>query len=153
MPEKVEEARLENGTRIRHKTVGYTGLIDGTTEIRQCFTIAGKMVVGSSSRQTFQYRVAVAGESLRRVAPMEDLEVVDGVTEVVCHNCKISFQSKPGVSGKARGRCSCGEWICPTCLSCQSTGAEVKKAGTPSCLRERRRLVTKLAKGKKKKAG
>ena len=33
--------KLENGTVIRHKVVGYEGRIDGVTEIKACFTKAG----------------------------------------------------------------------------------------------------------------
>ena len=77
MPDRVDEIRLQKGTIIRHKVAGYEGRIDGTTEIRACFTARGELVGKSSPGQTFQYRIAVAGELLRRIAPPEDLEVLE----------------------------------------------------------------------------
>lgn len=80
MSESVNEIRLQNGTMVRHKLAGYVGRIDGTTAIRACFTARGELLSKSSPGQTFQYRVAVTGESMRRIAPAEDLEVVEIVS-------------------------------------------------------------------------
>ena len=111
MSERPEEIRLQDGTLIRHKVAGYEGRIDGTTEIKSCFTTGGELLDKPSTKQIFQYRVAVKGESMRRIAPAEDLEVLDGVVEVVCPRCRSSYWSKPGLTDKPGGRCGCGEWI------------------------------------------
>jgi hypothetical protein len=118
MAKTLEEVKVQDGTLIRHKVVGYEGRIEGTTEIKTCFTAAGALLPGFSSRQTFQYRVVVAGEPMRRIAPAEDLEILEGVAEVVCPHCRYSFRSKPGVGNKPGGRCEGGGWICPDCLAC-----------------------------------
>jgi hypothetical protein len=149
MVERIAEIKLENGTMIRHRIAGYEGQIDGTTQIKECFTSGGKLLGKTAARHVFQYRVVVAGESMRRIAPDEDLEVLDGVIMVICPACGSSFQSKPGAAGKVRGRCECGQWICPNCLSCQGPMGDSKKAGESDCLKQRKRLVSKLAKQKK----
>ncbi|MFQ5683704.1 MAG: hypothetical protein ACE5HC_10590 [Candidatus Binatia bacterium] len=153
MSERPEEIRLHDGTLIRHKVAGYEGRIDGTTEIKACFTAAGALLEKPSTKQTFQYRVAIAGESMRRIAPAEDLEILDGVVQVVCPRCHTSFWSKPGLTDKPGGRCQCGAWICPSCLACRSTGTEPAKEGQSSCLKERKRLLRKLAAQKKRRGG
>jgi hypothetical protein len=128
------------------------GRIDGTTEIKACFTTAGKAVSGGSSvKQTFQYRVVVAGEAMRRIAPEEDMEILETVTTVICPVCHSSFQSKPGAAGKARGLCQCGNWICPICLCCQEAPEGGKNGGAPTCPSERKRVVRKVALEKKNK--
>ena len=63
------------GTSVRHKTSGYEGKIDGTTAIKGCFTSRGAPLF--KSHEQFQYRIAVAGEATRRIAPAEDLEIVE----------------------------------------------------------------------------
>src|SRR5215467_9161213 len=68
MSKTLEEVKLQDGTLIRHKVVGYEGRIEGTTEIKICFTEGGSLMAKSTSGHTFQYRVVVAGESLRRIA-------------------------------------------------------------------------------------
>ncbi|HET8564316.1 MAG TPA: hypothetical protein VFM35_10630, partial [Candidatus Binatia bacterium] len=98
MSDKAHEVRLQNGTMIRHKVAGYKGSIDGTTEIRACFTARGELLVKSNRGETFQYRVAVPGESMRRIAPAEDLEVLETAATIVCPSCHASFQSKPGAT-------------------------------------------------------
>jgi hypothetical protein len=103
--------KLENGTVIRHKVVGYEGRIDGVTEIKACFTKAGHVLDKLNSKETFQYRVLVEGEALRRIAPAEDFEILEGVVDVVCPTCRHSFHSKPGIGNKPGGRCQCGGWI------------------------------------------
>jgi hypothetical protein len=137
MSKQIEVAALADGTVIRHKTAGYTGRIDGTTAIRACFTEGGELLSGNGiSKHTFQYRVAVAGEILRRIAPAEDLEILEQTARVICPSCGNSFQTKLGFAGKPRGRCQCGGWICPICLSCRSADEAEKKA----CASERHRL-------------
>jgi hypothetical protein len=151
MPAKVEESKLQDGTMIRHRASGYEGRIDGITEIRACFTVGGKALGNGSSKHTFQYRIVVSGEPMRRIAPAEDFEILDGVIAVACPVCHGSFQSKPGFVGKPGGRCQCGEWICPKCLYCQAPDAD--RAAKSTCLNQRKRLVRKLAAEKKGNLG
>ncbi len=133
--------RLQDGTLIRHRTTGYEGQIEGTTEIKECFTLHGESLNKSTTKEIFQYRIVVKGESMRRIAPAEDLEILDEVMQIVCAGCNFSFQNKPGLVDKPGGRCECGGWICPACLACQETHL---------CSRERQRLIKRL--GVKKKA-
>jgi hypothetical protein len=149
MSKALEEVKLQDGTLIRHKTVGYEGRIEGTTQITTCFTAAGALLPSSSTRQTFQYRVVVAGESMRRIAPAEDLEILEAVAEVVCPRCRYSFRSKPGVGNKPGGRCECGGLICPACLACQGTNEGTGKDVAPVCSKQRSRQLRKLAVQKK----
>jgi hypothetical protein len=58
---------LENDTLVRHKILGYEGLIDGYTRMKLIFT--GERGV------EFQYRIKVLGQDKRFVAPEEDLEI------------------------------------------------------------------------------
>src|SRR5215471_4679414 len=145
MSKTLEEVKLQDGTLIRHKVVGYEGRIEGTTEIKICFTEGGSLMAKSTSGHTFQYRVVVAGESLRRIAPAEDFEIIDGVVDVICPGCHCSFQSKPSLSDKPRGRCHCGGWICPTCLTCGVMNEEPAKSKRSPCLKQRKRLARRLA--------
>jgi hypothetical protein len=151
MSKTLQTVKLQDGTLIRHKVVGYEGRIEGTTEIKTCFTAAGALLPGPSSRQIFQYRVVVAGESMRRIAPAEDLEILEGVAEVVCPRCGYSFRSKPGVGNKPGGRCECGGLICPACLACQANGG-TDKGVAPVCSKQRSRQVRKLAALKKSRS-
>ena len=153
MPVKVEESKLPDGTMIRHKASGYEGRIDGITEIRGCFTLGGKALGNGSSKHTFQYRIAVSGEPMRRIAPAEDFEILEGVVGVVCPVCHATFQTKPGFVGKPGGRCQCGAWICPKCLSCQGGAPDADKDSKSTCLNQRKRVVKKLAAEKKRKTG
>jgi hypothetical protein len=139
---------LQDGTLVRHRTQGYQGRIEGITQIKACFTKGGAALALALAKETFQYRVAVKGESMRHIAPAEDLEVVEEeqVVHISCFNCGSSFRSKPGVSGKPGGRCECGGWICPACLACQ-----VSNDGN-GCAEQRKRLVKKHAKGKKRQS-
>ncbi len=148
MPERIDQIKLQDGTLIRHKVAGYEGRIDGTTGIKTCFTSGGKLLDKLNSKQTFQYRVVIKGEIMRRIAPVEDLEILEGVVEVVCPRCEVSFQSRPGFADKPGGRCQCGGWICPGCLACQDTA----KNGQSHCLGQRKRLAKKSARQKKGKA-
>ena len=145
--------KLENGTVIRHKIAGYEGRIDGTTEIKACFTKAGQVIDKLVSKEMFQYRVMVEGEALRRIAPAEDFEILEGVVDVICPSCRHPFHSKPGIGNKPGGRCQCGAWICPVCLSCQETKTEAANGRSQSCLKQRDRKARKLAAEKKSKAG
>jgi hypothetical protein len=149
MSKTLNEVKLQDGTLIRHKVVGYKGRIEGTTEITTCFTAAGALLPGSTSRQRFQYRVVVAGESMRRIAPAEDLEILEGAAAVVCPHCRYSFRSKPGVGNKPGGRCECGGWICPACLACEGINYGTAKGVAPVCLKQRSRQIRKLAARKK----
>jgi hypothetical protein len=149
MSEKPVEVKLEDGTLIRHKIAGYEGRIEGTTKIQGCFTLKGELLPHPNSKQLFQYRVMVEGESLRRIAPADDFEILEAVAEIICFACHRSFQSKPGLAGKPRGRCKCGGWICPTCLACQEINVEGSKARRSPCLHQRRRLAARLAVEKK----
>jgi hypothetical protein len=147
MSETMAQVKLRDGTLIRHKVAGYEGRIDGTTGIKTCFTAGGELLDKVNSKQTFQYRVAVQGESMRRIAPAEDLEILEGASEVICPHCHFSFQTKPGIGDKPGGRCECGGWICPSCLDCRDAGEQSR------CLKQRRRLARKLALQKKSMAG
>ena len=149
MSKTLEEVKLQDGTLIRHKVVGYEGRIEGTTEIKICFTEGGSLMAKSTSGHTFQYRVVVAGESLRRIAPAEDLEILEEIAEVVCPRCRYSFRNKPGVGNKPGGRCECGGWICPACLACQAIHDPMDKASPPVCAKQRIRQTRKLAARKK----
>ena len=61
MSERIDPLRLQDGTLIRHNVVGYEGKIDGITEIKTCFTVAGEILEMVNTKQIFQYRVAVEG--------------------------------------------------------------------------------------------
>ena len=149
MSKTLEEVKLQDGTLIRHKVVGYEGRIEGITEIKSCFTAGGALLARPAGGQTFQYRVVVEGESMRRVAPAEDLEIVEGIAQVVCPVCHYSFRSKPGVGNKPGGRCECGGWICPACLACQGVNDGTGKGVASVCLKQRHRQTRKLAAQKK----
>ena len=143
------EVKLEDGTLIRHKVAGYEGRIEGTTKIQSCFTLRGELLPHPNSKQLFQYRVLVEGESLRRIAPADDFEILEAVVDVICPACHVAFQSKPGLTDKPRGRCKCGGWICPTCLACQEMNAEGFRGRRSSCPSQRKRIAAKLVFEKK----
>ena len=153
MAERTEQIKLLDGTRIRHSVIGYEGQVDGTTEIKACFTAGGKLLDKPSANQKFQYRVAVEGETLRRIAPAEDLEVLEAVVEIVCSHCNSSFKSKPGLIDKPGGRCQCGAWICPSCLACGGAGKETAKGGQRPCPKGQKRIARRLVALKKRKSG
>ena len=138
------EMTLRDGTLVRHRSHGYQGKIEGTTSIRACFTKGGAALQPAASKETFQYRISVAGESMRQIAPLEDLEVLEAVAEIICVACHKQFQSKPGLVGKPCGHCSCGNWICPVCLACQTEEAAKSKA--TACLHQRKRMSKKIPK-------
>jgi hypothetical protein len=145
MSENKVEVILEDGTLIRHKVAGYEGRIEGTTKIQSCFTLKGELLPHPNSKQLFQYRVMVEGESLRRIAPADDFEILEAVVDVICPACHVAFQSKPGLTAKPRGRCKCGGWICPTCLACQEINVEGSKGRRSPCPSQRKRIAAKLA--------
>ena len=139
MLRKPDQVKLQDGTQVRHKVLGYEGLIEGTTRIKACFTDNGALLNKLASKQTFQYRVAVKGESTRRIAPDDDLEILELVEDVICPQCRFSFRTKPGFADKPYGHCTCGGWICPSCLHCQD------ESGQSPCPNQRKRLIRKLA--------
>lgn len=153
MAKAQEEVKLQDGTLIRHKTAGYEGRIDGTTGIKSCFTIAGASLDMPGSKQSFQYRIMVAGESMRRIAPAEDLEILEQASKVACPRCGYHFNSKLGVENKPGGRCQCGGWICPACLACQPGDDQSEQSGVPRCPKQRQRQTRKLAVRKKSREG
>ena len=153
MSENKVEIKLQDGTLIRHKVAGYEGRIEGTTQIKTCFTRGGELLAHPTTKELFQYRVMVEGQSLRRIAPAEDFEILDGVVEVICSKCDGSFQSKPELAGKPRGRCLCGGWICPTCLACQVVNDEAAQSRRSPCPNQQKRIAARLAMQKKAAAG
>lgn len=144
------DAGLRNGTLVRHKNKGYEGKIEGTTSIKACFTRGGAALSMPMTKESFQYRISVAGESMRHVAPLEDLEIIDAVAQIECVACQQRFQTKPGLRGKPCGRCACGGWICPLCMACQTEEAAQNK--TTACLYQRKRFLRKLGNKKKRSA-
>jgi len=142
MPNSIE-INLRDGTLVRHKTKGYEGKIEGTTAIKACFTRGGALLETPITKEAFQYRVVVDGLSMRYIAPGEDLEILDAAEAILCIRCQKSFYSKPGLTGKAGGRCACGAWICPVCMGCQTEEAAQNKA--TSYTHQRKRFLKKLA--------
>jgi hypothetical protein len=140
--EEKHEIGLRDGTVVRHKNKGYEGKIEGTTAIKACFTRAGMLLDTPLSKEAFQYRVVVNGESARCIAPAEDLEILDATSAIICVRCQRNFNTKPGLAGKPGGRCACGGWICPACQGCRVEESEDKKKG---CLNQRKRFLRKTA--------
>jgi len=150
MAEIINKISLQDGTLVRHKVIGYQGTIEGTTEIKTCFTRGGVLLAMPLAKETYQYRVAVSGESMRHIAPAEDLEIIDAMAEIVCFRCHYGFRTKPGLLDKAGGRCQqCGGWICPACSACQSAESSEQSP----CLKQRKRMLKKLANEKKARRG
>jgi hypothetical protein len=143
---------LQDGTLVRHKNQGYQGRIDGITQIKACFTRGGTSLAMSLAKEPFQYRVAVTGESMRHIAPAEDLEVIEQAADVICFSCHTPFRSKPGLLDKPGGRCECGGWICPACLACRAADGESPNGEASSCAKQRKRFLRKLADRKKAKS-
>ena len=149
MIEKTVQPRLRDGTLVEHKTNGYRGRIERITEIKSCFTRGGVVLAYVTTKETFQYRVAVTGETMRHIAPAEDLEVVfeEARVNVSCPNCNVVFRTKPGTANKPGGRCECGGWICPECLACDASTGEpgIRQNG---CVKQPRRMKRRQAKHK-----
>ena len=138
------EMTLRDGTLVRHRSNGYQGKIEGTTSIRACFTRGGASVQAAASKEAFQYRILIAGELMRQVAPLEDLEILEAAAEITCVACQKQCETKPGLLGKPCGHCACGNWICPVCMACQTEEAAKNKA--TACLHQRKRLSKKVPK-------
>ena len=115
MATKAEEVVLAVGTLVRHRVSAYLGRIDGVTAIQSCFTNRGAPMPITAGKESFQYRVIVKGEKIRRIAPVRDLEVLAEGTrlDVTCVSCQTSFSSDPSLIDKAGGLGECGGWICP----------------------------------------
>jgi len=145
MKDKIEVS-LRDGTLVRHKMAGYEGKIEGTTAIKTCFTRGGILLAAPVTKESFQYRVVVTGAAMRFIAPVEDLEILDAATSIICAACQKAFYSRPGLVGKAGGRCTCGGWICPSCLGCQSE--DPTKDKSKPCINQRKRFVKKAANDK-----
>lgn len=64
---------IENDTLVKHKILGYEGLVDGVTKLKMLYT--GERAV------EFQYRIKVLGQEKRFIAPEEDLEIGNKVKE------------------------------------------------------------------------
>jgi len=64
---------IENDTLVKHKILGYEGLVDGVTKLKMLYT--GERGV------EFQYRIKVFGQDKRFIAPEEDLEIGNKVKE------------------------------------------------------------------------
>jgi hypothetical protein len=146
MDERIDVS-LRDGTLVRHKTIGYEGTVEGTTAIKACFTKGGTLQGVAATKEHFQYRVAVDGMSLRYIAPVDDLEIIEAVTEIKCVRCNRAFNTKPTVKGKAGGRCACGAWICPVCTGCQAE--ELDSGKLKPCANQRKRLLKKATSEKK----
>jgi hypothetical protein len=138
---------LRDGTLVRHKDRGYQGTIEGTTSIKACFTKKGASLPTPISKEIFQYRIVVAGETMRQIAPLEDLEILDLAAVIDCVACHKPFCTKPALVGKPGGRCVCNGWICPVCMACQTEEAAQNKA--TACAQQRKRFSRKAANGKK----
>jgi hypothetical protein len=151
----VEQAqvRLSDGTLVRHRTSGYLGRIDGVTGIQGCFTQSGAPMAVVIAKESFQYRILVKGEKMRRIAPLRDLEVLDATTalEVTCFNCQTVFSGATNVNDKPGGLCECGAWICPECLLCEGSEEKGDKEAGESCPKQRKRLLSKIESTKRAK--
>lgn len=73
------EENLRDGTLVRHKVLGYEGHIQGVTRIKELFTDRGQPLDDFRRKQTFQYRIVLEGESLRRIAPADDIEILESM--------------------------------------------------------------------------
>jgi len=58
---------IENDTLVKHKILGYEGLVDGVTKLKMLYT--------GERGSEFQYRIKILGQDKRFIAPEEDLEV------------------------------------------------------------------------------
>lgn len=152
MTTKIVEAALSDGTLVRHKVSGYLGRIDGVTAILSCFTSHGVPVQMTTSKESFQYRVIVKGEKMRRVAPARDLEILGAGAgiDVTCFGCQATFRGSASVFDKPGGLCECGGWICPECLVCQLPREGSIEDSIAACPAQRKRLVKKVAVGRKR---
>jgi hypothetical protein len=70
-----------------------------TTTIKTCFTRNGALLEPPTSKEAFQYRVVVTGQSMRYIAPLDDLEVLDVAVEFTCGRCQKIFWYHAGSHG------------------------------------------------------
>ena len=59
---------FENKVLVKHKKLGYEGLIDGQTSLRILFT--------GNKQVDFQYRIKIPNQDKRLIAPEEDLKAI-----------------------------------------------------------------------------
>jgi hypothetical protein len=154
MNTKVEEVVLALGTLVRHRVSAYLGRIDGITAIQSCFTNRGAPIPLTGNKESFQYRVIVQGEKIRRIAPVRDLEVLaEGIRlEATCVDCQTTFSSDPNLIDKPGGLCECGGWICPDCLACQPAQDAANESSLATCPNQRKRLLKKATRQKRVKS-
>jgi hypothetical protein len=146
MTTELDDVSLSNGVLVRHRVSGYMGRIDGVTAMQGCFTDSGAPKAATATKESFQYRIMVKGEKLRRIAPRRDLEVLDAATkvDVTCVNCQATFSGTTSVNDQPGGLCECGGWVCPECLRCQaSTHKPADEGSGGNCPNERKRLLKK----------
>ena len=153
MAVKVEEVVLADGTLVRHRVSGYLGRIDGVTAIQSCFTNRGSPMATLTSKDDFQYRIVVQGQTTRRIAPVRDLEVLATAAkmEVTCLGCNTLFTASPSLIDKPSGLCECGGWICPQCLVCQPLEEISSEPPAGICPNQRKRLLNKSLRHKRAK--
>jgi hypothetical protein len=58
---------IENDTLVKHKILGYEGLVDGVTKLKMLYT--------GERGSEFQYRIKILGQDKRFIAPEEDLVI------------------------------------------------------------------------------
>ena len=59
---------FEEGSLVKHKELGYEGLIDGKTSLKMLFT--------GNKQCEFQYRIKLPNKDNRLIAPKEDLQML-----------------------------------------------------------------------------
>ena len=99
------EDKLRDGTLVRHKVEGYEGYVEGITRIRALFTERGQPLDDPKSKQSFQYRIVSEGESVRRITPVADIEILEGMVGVARRKqlLKGTSAQKKNVPRKAKG--------------------------------------------------
>lgn len=60
---------LDDGVYVKHKRDAYEGVIDGRTKLKGIFT--------GNQDVEFQYRIRVHGDDKRKIAPEEDLTIIN----------------------------------------------------------------------------
>ena len=78
---------IENDTLVKHKILGYEGLIDGQTRMKLIFT-------GERGCES-QYRIKVFGQDKRFIAPEEDLEIGNKNREIEMQKMFKKPRSRP----------------------------------------------------------
>ena len=97
------ETTLRDGTLVRHRSNGYQGKIEGTTSIRACFTRGGTSVQTATSKETFQYRILVAGESMRWPSRYSAASTMLCSTGATTSSGRASMETSGASPGGARG--------------------------------------------------